>query len=689
MSFIGYVNEHVAKRLSVEYLIDEISYGLLRDIVEECFLQEGYDDLSVQAKAEIILNELFAKLVRGFDFAAFLKKVPAVEQKAFLRELMYHILHRNLTLEHLVSSETLYCYLYRTLALTASVETIGAFYTKEALRFCLENFDEGAFRIIQYAGFKVEDEEKVKHVAAFFPGSNKAVDRFCSIFGLYDHQVPKEQWDLHDYRALDEKLAHVDKTSDFYKAVWRHIEALDKHPEYYLEGMKQITYALPTMGKDLSLLAWLPSIVASIQGFCKEFGIENTIPIFVFDQSEKPLFAKNAAYCQSLSPNIIHLDVDKVLELAKKLRIEKLLVTGPNGEFGYGGARNAIFLLMPLLGYRKSLDDITEQDFQDVVLDEKMGPNIIHMGDDDVYVPYSTAFSDALFAWEHKDEYFFRFGWMEGRRTTYTETTFNLDYLIERSSDILLQHEWKDEPFRHGMAGLLTKPKLCLNVPLGQEEAYLTAMKEYSFDLRAPMMHLSGYRLPAKEIPTNRLSYLAEHLRNHYRYIVGLMLVTDLLDPLDVFHRLALPWNKREVPFTSLRDAISYIVKPEVIAEMQTLFKQNMKNLKQGLENYRTRAQEKSDLALFHLSVLEVQDVDKVLEKYSRFPKEVAELKALFTDLVADYKAFYNALSDDTVQAPPNSIITPSFLLLKNNILNAAFQNAGSGLAFGHFGHLR
>lgn len=699
--------EHIASRLSVEYLIDQIQYGLLRDIVEECFLQEGFTG-TIQEKAEAILRDLFGLLVRGFDFRVFLADVPEGEREAFLRDILYHIYYRNFQLEHLVSPERLVFYLFRTLALTASGDTLRAIYHKlpnkrTCLAFCIRNFDEGAYRILQcekncealslYERKLISDEEvvawleedreydyeeRIQSVAAHFSLPIEPVTRFCSIFGLYDHQVPKQEWDLHEHAGLDEKLAHAAKGSEFCKAVQNHIEALGT--DKYVEGAKLITYALPTMGKDLRLYAYLPSLIRSIEGFCQEFGIPNSIPIFVFDQSEEKLFEKNAAFCKSLSKNIVHLGSDFILSLAKRLKIEKLVQTGAKGEFGYGGARNAVFLLAPLLNYYRmtgqALDSQTiEQDFQDIVLHEKKGPTIIHMGDDDVHVPYSTVFSDALFAWEHRDEYFFRFSWIKGRRTTYTETTFNLDYMLERSSDILLQHSWQDVPFRHGMAGLLTKPKLCLNVPLGQEEAYLIAMQEYSFDLRQPFLHLSGYRLPQAGIPTNRLSGLSEYLRTHYRYIIGLMLITDLLDPLNVFNRSAIPWNMVKKPFSSLQDAIDYITKQEVIEEMQSLFKTNMANLQKGLQNYSERAHEESNLALFHLSLLEVQEVDTILAKYARFPKEVDELKALFCDLKVDYKAFQNALAGCEA-VPERSIITSSFLLLKDNILNAAFQRA-------------
>ncbi len=733
MNFEEYVKQHISKRLDVEYLLDQIQYGLLRDIVEECFLAEGFV-LSDEKKAIVILSGLFAALVRGFDFNQFLHSLPQSEQKNFLSTLLLHIYYRNMSVGHLASCQSLQHYLMRTVALTADASSIALIYDGldfsaklKVIGYCLKFFDEGSYRILRHAmcydthdiqkllalldrkiisehsvikwldaikcasvedlQLFLEDQEKEtrKAIAAckkYLPHTLEEISRFCAIYGLYGHQSPNDE-DLIGAVRLDKKLKKA-KNDAFTNAISSHIHALGNAREKYLQGIANITYALPTAGKDLRFFAWIPSLVVALEGFCQELNIANTIPIFILDQSEPDLFAKNAAYIKTLSKNCIHLNAYDMITLAKKLNIEKLLETDSDGRFGYGGARNAIFLLMPLL--RKLLDnkiskDTLEADFRKIVLEESENPCVIHMGDDDVHVPFSTVFSDALFASEHSLEYFCRYGWVKGRRTTWTQTSFSLEYLLEHTSDILLQHTWQDEPFKHGMSGLLTKPKLCLNVPFGQEEAYLKAMKEYSWDIRHPMLHLSGYRLPTSEITTNRFSGLAAFLKIHYNNTVGALLVTDLLDPQNLYKRCALPWNKLKKTFTSLENAIEYIVNPKVIQRMQTAFEKNVANLEKGLKNYEKIKLKKSNLALFHIGVLETQNVDAILLPYSRFANEVQELKSLFTELSSDAKAFKAALvSKKKLLVPENQSMTHSLQLLLQVIREASFQQILSHL---------
>ncbi len=741
MTFYDLVTKHITKKLAAEYLLDQIEYGLLRDTIEECFLLEGFD-IPNHKKAEVLLSILFGNLVRGFDFTSFLNKLPQNEQSQFLTTFLYHIYYLNLKTEHLASKEMFYFYLTSLVAIDSESSTIGKIYTtldlSERLRFlgfCITNFDEGSYRILQFAKNNDIDEVKkiltllerkiigrnrlsctldtacdvkieelqqflqtlqaettasIKSIQKHLSCTEKELSYFCSIFGLYDHQVPKEIWDIHIYEALEDKLDKIPpEQTEFLDSIASHIHALSKTPEEYIKGADLITYALPTAAKDLSRFAWLPSITEALSAFCDVLKIPNTIPIFVFDQSHPELYKKNSAYIQSVTNNCIHLNSEDVISLAKVVGVENLLQTGANGQFGYGGARNAIFLLMPLYRhylkactaatlkkYVESLDDETiRKDFASIVLNESLAPCIIHMGDDDVHVPFSTIFSDALFACKHKDEYFCRFGWVKGRRTTWTETSFNLEYILEKTPQVLLQHSWQDKPFRHGMAGLLSKPKLCLNVPFGQEEAYLLAMKEYLFDLRHPMLHLCGYRLPKTQIPTNRFCGLAAHLKAHYTYSIGSMLVSDLLDPLNLYNRCSLPWNMVDKPFSSLKDAIDTIVDSGVIHKMQLKFAENRQYLAEGLKNYETNKFDKSTLALFHLGILEIQDVPALLCQYNRFTKECDQLSQLFLDLKNDAISFKKLLASNALAfAHAEHPITNALKLLIEVILNTTFQ---------------
>jgi len=733
MRFEEYVRSYVAQSINVDYLLDQIQYGLLRDIVEHLLSLPQFK-LSRQKRVEITLSVIFSFLVRGFDFLKFLDQMAKNERAQFLSTLLYHIYYINLTLEHLTSPDKLTFYLLRVLASQASPKTIlkifsGLSYLQkmQCIGFCLANFDEGAYRLLTllekqgseeikkllwYVRFNLIDKkelgqwllsqqritpdtiqelllacsrdvkERLLRVQAKIKLPLKEVKEALSLFGLYDHQVPKEAWHLSEYPALDEKLA-VSTDAQFLRALTEQITSLN-HPEYYRKGIDFITFALPTAGKDLSLFPWISSMTEALGFFCDYFKLKNRPAIFVFDQSSKTLFEINRHYIKSLKANIIHLATDEILSLAKRLDLEGLLVTSQEGQFGFGGARNAIFFLAPLLNYyhkrkenflnisRKQL----KKDFREVVLEEKHGPCVIHMGDDDVHIPISNIFGDALFAYKHASEYFCRFGWIIGRRTTWTETTFNIKYVLERSADILLQHGWQESPFSHGMAGLLCKPKLCLNLPFGQEEAYLQSMQQYPFDFRLPAMHLSGYRFPKEPLPLDRYSGLAELLEKHYEYSVGMMLVADLIDPANVQNRCALPWNDKGHTFKNLAEAIHYMLQPKTIKEMQKRFWQNVKLLNHAFKNYKPKEGHIPEQATLHMGILMMQDVQE--------EKCPPELQKLFVALAKDATLFKKVLENPQgTQKKSLLAFTSALQLLLQAVGSAGFQKKLSLLAKG------
>ncbi len=129
MKFSEFITELLAENLSVEFLLDRIKYGLLRDYVEECFLKEGYS-LPVKEKTKAILTTLFSALVRNSTFSEFLTKIPEAHENTFLTTLLYHIYYLHINVEHLVSAKNFEFYLLRTLALSASVKVLQSIYNE-------------------------------------------------------------------------------------------------------------------------------------------------------------------------------------------------------------------------------------------------------------------------------------------------------------------------------------------------------------------------------------------------------------------------------------------------------------------------------------------------------------------------------------------------------------------------------
>ena len=650
-----------------------------RTLVEGAFLLPK-SSLSKQDQAHTILQTLFSELVPG-------TKLPQIEskkeQKAFLSCILYHIFALNFPLEHLRSKLQLEGYLFSILASTCSNKTILkiwnslSFTTKiKTAAFCSYFYDEGSFRLFQncknemsalynkLAGglitakdlwhwaqnkksitqkdltlFLEEQDHILKHKTAQFKKaaetlflpltfSDDLIRKFISIFGLYGHQVPLKTPSLADFEGLDDKLVAIiqylkepEKDAEIEKAlhlfcqrVLAHLKALS-HPEVYIEGLQHIVYTIPTCGRDLKNE---PSLESFLEGF-KRFS-DHDFVIFIFDQSTVAQYKKNARYIKSLekryTTHIEHLDKSTLIHLAKEHGLEELIVTGPEKRFGYAGVRNALLLLGPIVHRRFYNKDLTP---------------CIMISDDDVYNPACNLFSDALFAKEHLNSYFSRFGSYIGRITTTVYASMDFLECLTRSNKILSQCAWSQSPIPHCMSPLLSSPKLCLNIPLGQEENHFWALNNYDFDFRKPALHLAGWRYPKGILPTNRFSGLAAYLQPLNAYVWGLSLVTELLDPSNLSNKCALVWNLVSKPYSCLTEAIDNILQPETIQAMQKQFWQNYRDFLKGFS-------ESSGSHPGHLvQQLIDSDLDKVLHEYCAlnpdthfYKKELLELQCFF-----------------------------------------------------------
>jgi len=130
--------------------------------------------------------------------------------------------------------------------------------------------------------------------------------------------------------------------------------AFHHNPDLLLEGLKKITFALPTRGELLPSQSWLPSLLESLTALCQHLHYEiSHIPVFIFDQSNKKQRLLNHQFIEILKDrfgaSIFHISSDEAIKLAKKLAIEKWIITRNTKEFGFGGARNCAFFLAPVL----------------------------------------------------------------------------------------------------------------------------------------------------------------------------------------------------------------------------------------------------------------------------------------------------------------------------------------------------
>lgn len=398
-----------------------------------------------------------------------------------------------------------------------------------------------------------------------------------------------------------------------------HLDSLHHDPSKYQGGLARLTCGIPTCGRTLSAQPAIVSIVTGFDTLVKFLNHKKAMassirenddggpaialrdyPIFVFDQSDSQLFEINSRYIRALNrrynSSIIQISKEEALSLAKKIGIENLIVTTRKGEFGYAGARNCIFLMAPVLknafdmGFR-SLKDVLEMDheelmplFQQFVLGDDSNPlltgSTIFMVDDDIDVPESNIFSHALFAEESWNHYSHLYGYTYGRDTKSSIKFLSLQNLLQNPSEIFKFTKWKRFPFLAGMSELITKPKICLNLPFGNEEKHLILSRESNLLLQ-PSIHLAGPRYPGNLIPTHFFVALETYLEKFIPYAVCIGMMYDLLDPPGREDKKVLLWNEIDKigTFKCLKDVFAFATNESTIKEMQRRFWENVEEV--------------------------------------------------------------------------------------------------------------
>lgn len=649
--YVNDVKRYIRTHLDVQMLFFDLGVHF-RSLVEECFLLKS--DLKKPEKAIAILHVLFSELVPGMDFAGFVKKHQT--KKPFLSCLLYHIFSLSFPLMHMRSKDELESYLFRIQAQVSNRiawKTLSYSQKIKFLAFACAFYDEGSFALLQYVkkqfkqvetgliepkafwkwanSFKTiseedfanflaaQEQDKQRRIQKISQFTNADATHFVNTFGLFGHQIPFGDTTFTDEMGLDEKPA--------FKAYYeRHIHATQ---EQYEEGVKRIAYCIPTCGRDL---AKMPIVQSLLDGFKKA---KLSGSIYIFDQSDEKQYQKNSAYIKKTKGNIVHLSKEQLIALAKKHGYYDLIVTGAKGRFGYAGARNAIFLLAPILHRSKD--------------------TLIMMCDDDLFIPASNILSDALFSHLHKGQYYSRFGCIVGRTTTEVYVSIDPKVCLTEANRILSQCRWSSVTTPHYMSSMLTCPKLCLNIPLGQEENHFLALQSFDFDFRKPALHLAGFRYPKNVFPTNRYSGLTDHLYGLNSYVLGLMLVEELLDPCNISNRCALVWNLEQKPCTSFEEALQLILKPSTVKAMQEQFWKNFSTLLDGFSNKQSRAISKTVQTLIDLDVEKLMQEHAVLHPYMlSFKKEVKELKHFFAKMGLEakwFKEFALAIKGQDLQA--------------------------------------
>jgi len=366
-------------------------------------------------------------------------------------------------------------------------------------------------------------------------------------------------------------------------------------PSPYAHGLQLLVFALSTRGNNLEELPWLPSVLDGLENVKEHLQKPLKLnPIIVFDQATPKAFKKNDEYIKSLAQKfhaeIWHLSNKQTLQIAKKLGIETLIKTSEGHNFGFGGARNCELLLAPVIagGFQQgcsSIDELLKLNKKDLksiyerlVLGKESQDLFIHLGEDDVAIPTCNIFSDALFANSCKDLYFNRSVECIGRITHELYAFLDLKNVLEMPSTTF--NQWSNTLFKGSMKGMLTKPKFCLPMPIGNEELHVILPKVSYIHFLQPDIHLAGTRFPQKEIPESPWDGILESLKQQVPYRFDISTSSTFTDSRNLFGRNIFPWNDAAIRNSQrilcLNDLWNYAASQEVREELKRRFWDNV-----------------------------------------------------------------------------------------------------------------
>lgn len=366
------------------------------------------------------------------------------------------------------------------------------------------------------------------------------------------------------------------------------VDALRRGTAVYAQGLEHIALTLPTAGKDLAALTYLPSLAACLQDMVARGRLTEiaSCPILVFDQSEPKLFQTNRRYVDALVKDtkawIVHVSMDDVLTLGARLGLRPLFDTTGEGAAGYGGARNIAFLLGPVIrhilrdaqandtgGFKKTSDisamllAVPPAQLARYLHEAVTGHTMVLMGDDDTTLLPGFLEAKAVLA-AHYSSGFAKFTTqVAGRDTTAARIPFRATVvdLMPKEGEKYDSDTWQflareiiiasqdrarwaqaGKPVWHNMAGVLMHPSFCLDLPLPTEEMHFAHYQTYEKDYLAKAIHHCGDRL---ENDDSKMLASA-------RYFQAASLVVDLVTP-------NLHWNHAARNFTNVAEAFAYI----------------------------------------------------------------------------------------------------------------------------------
>jgi len=356
--------------------------------------------------------------------------------------------------------------------------------------------------------------------------------------------------------------------------VMMQIDALRANPGHYLTGLEHIAMTLPTAGKRLEDLTFVPTMVRELQATLASAGQPGRLtdfPILVFDQSaDVNLFNANAQYLNNLAlqtgARIEHISMATIKQFETQMGIQGMFDTTGSNKAGYAGARNIANLLGPLL--QRELQNHPNTTVADV-LNTNTGAQLklllqnsalnnhsmVLMGDDDASVMPGFLHSKALIAQQNQGEYITSKTVVDGRGTTSglpvnNPTAFLLGDGAFLRSTVFGSTNWSTTDIKPVMAGALGSPGACLNLPVPTEESHFAAYRGVEDILSRATHHA-----------TDRYEDFPGRLKGFVSYSSQGSLADSLLECGQHYQTSpVLPWNSRSqvLPFADLSDIFNY-----------------------------------------------------------------------------------------------------------------------------------
>ena len=516
----------------------------------------------------------------------------------------------------------------------------------------------------------LEAEKEFKKLFDPYPIEDYSLQEMCQffkVFGLSSHYLEDKEFNTPYARLVEglNKAIEMMKTCMFLEtplahsivqyilSIYRQLFTFYKNSSVYGEGLKTIVYTLVTRGQGLKEQPFIPSILAGFSEIAKEvhsktgvFVNLTEVPLIIFDQSDNNQFNENHFYIKELQEKnkspLWHISNRQALSLARKLGLIHWIQTGPNKKIGFGGSRNCQLFLAPVVA---ELSQRGVQSMKEILKNKKevllsiykrrcLGDNkenaFIHIGEDDVFVPITHLFSEALFANLHKDFYSFKPSFCIGRATHRVYPLLDGKNIKDNPARAFYTAKWFYEPMNGGMKGCVTKPKFCLPFYFGNEELHSNPTRLILDFFSNPVIHLGHARYPKYKLPLSPFEGIYSILKTSLPYMIQISLSSSLIDSKNDCGRCILPWKDSEGQmldvFKNLEEVWQFKSSPEVIKELKKRFWKNVE-----------------DLFLNPLETnLEVRQNIEMLANFDNHIKLPASLKTLYKKLQIDALMFFS-----------------------------------------------